>query len=181
MKHYSPTASLPGLQCQPHPVYIYQNIFCDFVPHYPTHPIADEAILSCSHIQNKQYLVLVTLNFMHFFPFCLYQLFVPLVVMRLGATVRPLVNACKHYVCSHYSNNSFYCMKPCKMKTSNCALFSIAHIVCYIFLWKNIVPEILLSIRCNKPVKVSISTLVYYGKYCTQAWSLDHALVQYFP
>ena len=57
------------------------------------------------------------------------------------------------------------------------------------------VPEILLRIRCNKPVKVPL-TLMHYGKYCTWAWSwgkystqlrlvlyqpLDHALVQYFP
>jgi len=35
---------------------------------------------------------------------------------------------------------------------------------------ENIVPEILLRIRCNKPVKVPL-TLVHYVKYCTRAWS----------
>jgi len=35
---------------------------------------------------------------------------------------------------------------------------------------KNVVPEILLCIRCNKAVKVPL-TLVHYGKYCTRAWS----------
>jgi len=29
-----------------------------------------------------------------------------------------------------------YCMKPYKMKAPNCALFSVAHAVCYIFPWK---------------------------------------------
>jgi len=35
---------------------------------------------------------------------------------------------------------------------------------------ENIVPEVLLRIRCNKPVKVPL-TLVHYRKYCAQAWS----------
>jgi len=29
-----------------------------------------------------------------------------------------------------------FCMKPCKMKAQNCALFSMAHKVCYNFPWK---------------------------------------------
>ena len=73
------------------------------------------------------------------------------------------------YICLETTpmcNIFLYCMKPCKMKVPNCALFSVAHVVCYIFL----VPEILLHIRCNKPVKGPL-TLVHYRKYCTRAWS----------
>ena len=50
-----------------------------------------------------------------------------------------------------------------------CFIFRSARSVLY-FPLENIVPEILLRIRCNKPVKVPL-TLVHYGKYCTQAWS----------
>jgi len=67
-------------------------------------------------------------------------------------------------------------MKPCKMKNAElCFIFHSAHSVLY-FPLENIVPEILLSICCNKPVKVPLSTLVHYGKYCTQVWSLNHPL-----
>jgi len=48
-------------------------------------------------------------------------------------------------------------------------IFRSAHSVLY-FLLENIVPEILLRKRCNKPVKVPF-TPVHYGKYCTWAWS----------
>jgi len=62
-------------------------------------------------------------------------------------------------------------MKPYKMKALNCALYSVAHTVCYTYFpLENIVPEILLRICCNKPVKVPL-TLVHYEKYCTWAWS----------
>jgi len=57
-------------------------------------------------------------------------------------------------------------MKPYKMKAPNCALFSVAHVVCYIFPWKivyNIVPEILLRIRCNKPFKVPLREILHAG------------------
>ena len=50
-----------------------------------------------------------------------------------------------------------------------CFIFHSTHSVLY-FPLENIVPEILLRIRCNKPVKVPL-TLVHYGKYCTRAWS----------
>jgi len=75
-----------------------------------------------------------------------------------------------------------------------CFIFHSACSVLYFHL-ENIVPEILLHIHCNKPVKVRL-TLVHYWKYCTRAWSrgkystrlrlvlyypLDHTLVQYFP
>jgi len=50
-----------------------------------------------------------------------------------------------------------------------CFIFHSARSVLY-FPLANIVPEILLRIRCNKPVKVPL-TLVHYRKYCTQAWS----------
>jgi len=60
-------------------------------------------------------------------------------------------------------------MKPCKMKAQNCALFSIAHKVCYNFPWKTIVLEIVLHIHYNKPVKV-LFMLVHYRKYCMRAW-----------
>ena len=86
-------------------------------------------------------------------------------------------HACKHFVaCTTQpvlvtnARAWVYCMKPCKMKVPNCALFSIAHIVCYIFPLENIVLEILLRIHCNKPVKVLL-TLVHCGKYCTWMWS----------
>jgi len=74
-----------------------------------------------------------------------------------------------------------------------CFIFRSARSVLYYPL-ENIVPEILLRIRCNKPVKVLL-TLMHYRKYCTRAWSrgkystwlrlmqyfpLNHALVQYF-
>jgi len=73
-----------------------------------------------------------------------------------------------------------------------CFIFCGARSVLYIPL-ENIVPEILLRIRCNKLVKVPL-TLVHYGKYCMWVWSqgkystrlrlvlytpLYHALVQY--
>jgi len=56
-------------------------------------------------------------------------------------------------------------MKPYKMKALNCALFSVAHIVCYIiYSWKIcVVPEILFCIRYNKPVKVLLM-VVNYGE-----------------
>ena len=50
-----------------------------------------------------------------------------------------------------------------------CFIFRSAHSVLYIPL-ENIVPEILLHIRCNKLVKVPL-TLVHYGKYCMWVWS----------
>jgi len=50
-----------------------------------------------------------------------------------------------------------------------CFIFRSACSVLY-FPLENIVPEILLRIRYNKPVKVPL-TLVHYGKYCTQARS----------
>ena len=50
-----------------------------------------------------------------------------------------------------------------------CFIFRSARSVLY-FPLENIVPEILLRIRCNKPVKVPL-TLVHYGKYCTRVWS----------
>jgi len=50
-----------------------------------------------------------------------------------------------------------------------CFTFSSAHSVLY-FPLENIVSEVLLHIRCNKPVKVPL-TLMHYGKYCMQAWS----------
>ena len=50
-----------------------------------------------------------------------------------------------------------------------CFIFRSACSVLY-FPLENIVPEILLRIHCNKPVKVP-HTLVHYGKYCTRAWS----------
>jgi len=50
-----------------------------------------------------------------------------------------------------------------------CFIFCSARRVLY-FPLENIVPEILLRIRCNKPVKVLLM-LVHYGKYCTWAWS----------
>jgi len=50
-----------------------------------------------------------------------------------------------------------------------CFIFCSARSVLY-FPLENIVPEILLRIRCNKPVKVPL-TPVHYGKYCTRAWS----------
>ena len=56
-----------------------------------------------------------------------------------------------------------YCMKPCKMKVPNWPLFSVC--VLY-FPLENIIPEILLCIRCHKSVKVPL-TLMHYGKYCT--------------
>jgi len=49
-----------------------------------------------------------------------------------------------------------------------CFIFHSAHSVLY-FPLENIVPEILLRIRCNKPVKVPL-TLMHYGKYCMWAW-----------
>jgi len=53
--------------------------------------------------------------------------------------------------------------------TELCFIFRSAHSVLY-FPLENIVPEILLRIRCNKLVKVPL-TLVHYGKYCTRVWS----------
>jgi len=50
-----------------------------------------------------------------------------------------------------------------------CFIFCSAHSVLYYPL-ENMVPEILLHIRCNKPVKVPL-TLMHYGKYCMQVWS----------
>jgi len=50
-----------------------------------------------------------------------------------------------------------------------CFIFLSTHSVLY-FPLENIVPEILLRIRCNKPVKVPL-TLVHHGKYCTWVWS----------
>ena len=50
-----------------------------------------------------------------------------------------------------------------------CFIFRSTRSVLY-FPLENIVPEILLRIRCNKPVKVPL-TLVHYGKYCTRARS----------
>ena len=50
-----------------------------------------------------------------------------------------------------------------------CFIFHSTHSVLY-FPLENIVPEILLRVRCNKPVKVPL-TFVHYGNYCTQAWS----------
>jgi len=35
-----------------------------------------------------------------------------------------------------YQINQLYCMKPCKMKAPNCALFFVAHTVYCIFPWK---------------------------------------------
>jgi len=46
-----------------------------------------------------------------------------------------------------------------------CFIFRSTHSVLY-FPLENIVSEILLHIRCNKPVKVPL-TLVHYRKYCT--------------
>ena len=65
-----------------------------------------------------------------------------------------------------YKINQLYCMKPCKMKAPNCALFSVAHIVCCIFPWK---------IYCWKycSVYIAINQLKYClcscttGKCCT--------------
>jgi len=50
-----------------------------------------------------------------------------------------------------------------------CFIFRSAHSVLYYPL-ENVVPEILLRIRCNKPVKVPLM-LMHYRKYCTRAWS----------
>jgi len=47
-----------------------------------------------------------------------------------------------------------------------CFIFRSAHSVLY-FPLENIAREILLHIRCNKPVKVPL-TLVHYGKYFTR-------------
>ena len=53
-------------------------------------------------------------------------------------------------------------MKPYKMKAPNCALFSVAQAVCYIFPWKIIiVPEILLRIY------VAINQSKYRLRSCT--------------
>jgi len=50
---------------------------------------------------------------------------------KVGGTMLSEYN--KHNATSkHY----MYCTKPCKMKVPNCALFSVAHRVCYIFPWK---------------------------------------------
>ena len=50
-----------------------------------------------------------------------------------------------------------------------CFIFHSTHSVLY-FPLENIVPEILLRICCNKPVKVLL-TLMHYKKYCMRAWS----------
>jgi len=50
-----------------------------------------------------------------------------------------------------------------------CFVFRSTRSVLY-FPLENIVPEILLRIRYNKPVKVPLMP-VHYGKYCTWAWS----------
>jgi len=46
-------------------------------------------------------------------------------------------------------------------------IFRSTHSVLY-FPLENIIPEILLCIRCHKSVKVPLK-LMHYGKYCTQA------------
>jgi len=70
------------------------------------------------------------------------------------------------------SHNELYCMKPCKMKAPNCALFSAAHRVCYIFPWK-------IQYRKYCFVYIAINQLKYRLCSCTTG-NIDHALVQYF-
>jgi len=62
--------------------------------------------------------------------------------------------------------HSFYCMKPCKMKAPNCALFSVAHIVCYMLLIKYLVNFIYFALMTYwLPPAV---TLLLLGVECKQ-------------
>jgi len=58
------------------------------------------------------------------FPSCLLlQLFVPLVVMRLGVTVRPLVNACKQYIHITILIGRVHCNDPMQCLVGELVLF----------------------------------------------------------
>lgn len=74
-----------------------------------------------------------------------------------------MVHGFKALYCHKECAYSHYCMTPYKMKLSNCALFSVTHIVCFFFSLENIVPEIVHHIHYNNPVNVPL-TFVRYGK-----------------